>query len=115
MDSVSVDIDAYVLTGPSDAEGDIVVLTNATGGTLTYIHNGGVSGTSADYTLISSPSGAITTLNLVSDLGPGQVLIDNSTITFTGTHGLRGVTSAPGTVTFGFSSDPTTGGATKQV
>ena len=34
-------------------EGDVVILPGATGGTETWIHNGGVTGTAADFTAIS--------------------------------------------------------------
>lgn len=115
VDDVSADLATYIGTGPSDVEGDIVVLTNTASGTLTYIHNGGSTGTTTDYTLISNPSGAISSFSVVSDSGPGLTIIDNTVLTITGTHGIEGITSAPTTVTIGFASSPTTGGTDVQV
>lgn len=37
-------------------EGDVIILTAITAGTESYIHNGGVAGTSADWTLIQQPN-----------------------------------------------------------
>jgi len=46
----------YSLTGGEFQEGDIVILTAATGGTKTYIHNGGTNGDDTDFTLIEAPN-----------------------------------------------------------
>ena len=42
--------------GTEFQEGDVVVLTAITAGVETYIHNGGVAGTIADFTLIQQPN-----------------------------------------------------------
>lgn len=43
-------------TGTEFQEGDTIILTAATGGPQTWIHNGGTSGTAADFTVIETPN-----------------------------------------------------------
>lgn len=59
VDTTATTIEDYVATnytGTEHQEGDTIVLTNATGGTKIYMHNGGSAGTAADFTLIQQPN-----------------------------------------------------------
>lgn len=75
-------------------EGDVLILTAATGGTQCYIHNGGTAGTAADFTLIESPNlsdsyvrGLFSANNGVSyDASSGQITSNDAYI--------RGIISA---------------------
>lgn len=60
-------------------EGDTLILTAATGGTLVYIHNGGSAGTAADFTLIEHP--------ILSDAYIQALFSDGDGINFTGGSG----------------------------
>jgi hypothetical protein len=57
-DAVATDLSTFVTSGYTGTEyqqGDVVILSAATGGTLIYIHNGGTTGTTADFTKIEQP------------------------------------------------------------
>lgn len=57
-DAVATDLSTFVTsnyTGTEYQQGDVVILSAATGGTLIYIHNGGTTGTVTDFTKIEQP------------------------------------------------------------
>lgn len=60
VDSVEPDMATFAAnqypTGTEFQEGDTVILSAATGGPQTWIHNGGTSGTAADFTVIEAPN-----------------------------------------------------------
>lgn len=91
-DFVDDDNDIYTSGGPTPKifeEGDIVILTNAQPNEKTIIHNGGTTGTTADWTIISTNIDDIYIRSLFSGDNPisynqstGQfsLLYDNDTI-----------------------------------
>jgi hypothetical protein len=74
-------------------EGDVVVRSDEN---KTYMHNGGTAGTMADYTLLATPTDAVTSVNG----GTGVVTVTENVTTnlgITGTTGARTITSSDGT------------------
>jgi len=114
VDGVSVSITAYVATVPNHQAGDVVILTNATGGSQTWIHNGGSAGTIADYNQILDGA-SMSTFNVAGNTGTPQAITEGNTMTISGGAGLTTTASATDTLTIDFSAQPTTGGSTQQV
>jgi hypothetical protein len=81
-------------TGTQFQEGDFIVLSDGT----TYIHNGGVAGTVADFTLVNSGA-AITGLTLSGDSGTSQAITNGNTILVSGGIALSSVVGATDKVT----------------
>ena len=74
-------------------EGDVVVRTDEN---KTYMHNGGTAGTMADYTLLATPTDAVTSVN--GNTGVVTVVENVTTnLGITGTTGDRTITSSDGT------------------
>ena len=74
-------------------EGDVVVRTDEN---KTYMHNGGTAGTMADYTLLATPTDAVTSVN--GNTGVVTVVENVTTnLGITGTTGARTITSSDGT------------------
>ena len=74
-------------------EGDVVVRTDEN---KTYMHNGGTAGTMADFTLLATPTDAVTSVNG----NTGAVTVTENVTTnlgITGTTGARTITSSDGT------------------
>ena len=74
-------------------EGDVVVRTDEN---KTYMHNGGTAGTMADFTLLATPTDAVTSVNG----NTGVVTVAENVTTnlgITGTTGARTITSSDGT------------------
>lgn len=80
-----------IIYGPNPSimqEGDVLVLTTDN---KTYIHNGGTSGTASDFTLLSTPTAAVASVNgrtgvvtlTSSDVGLGNVTNESKTTMFT--------------------------------
>jgi hypothetical protein len=114
VDAVSVDIAAYVATTPTHQSGDIVILTNATNGSQTWIHNGGVTGTITDYNQILDGA-SMSTFTIAGDSGTPQIVTDNNVVSILGGTAFTTVASNTNTITLDFAVPPTTGGATKQI
>ncbi|MDA9050978.1 tail fiber domain-containing protein [bacterium] len=73
-------------------EGDVVVRSDQN---KTYMHNGGTAGTMADYTLLATPTDAVTSVNG----NTGVVTVTENVTTnlgITGTTGARTITSSDG-------------------
>ena len=74
-------------------EGDVVVRSDEN---KTYMHNGGSAGTMADYTLLATPTDAVTSVN--GNTGVVTVTENVTTnLAITGTTGARTITSSDGT------------------
>ena len=74
-------------------EGDVVVRTDEN---KTYMRNGGTAGTMADYTLLATPTDAVTSVN--GNTGVVTVVENVTTnLGITGTTGARTITSSDGT------------------
>ena len=74
-------------------EGDVVVRSDEN---KTYMHNGGTAGTMADYTLLATPTDAVTSVNG----NTGVVTVTENVTTnlgISGTTGARTITSSDGT------------------
>ena len=74
-------------------EGDVVVRSDEN---KTYMHNGGTAGSMADYTLLATPTDAVTSVNG----NTGVVTVTENVTTnlgITGTTGARTITSSDGT------------------
>lgn len=99
VEGVSTDIATYVGTSPVHEEGDTVILTAATGGAETWIHNGGSAGTAADYTQINDAA-SLTTLPVKGDTATTQQIINGETLTLDGTNGINTDSEAANTVQF---------------
>lgn len=92
VDASAVTIAAFVAAsytaGTEFQEGDVIVLSAATGGSTTYIHNGGAAGTDADFTAISNPAGAIQNFGIAADSGTAGTIVDGETYTVAGGTGV---------------------------
>ncbi len=87
VNGTAVSITAYVATTPTHEEGDVVILTAATGGSETWIHNGGVAGTIADYNQIFDGA-SLQTLPVTGDTATTQQIISGETLSILGTNGM---------------------------
>ena len=99
VEGSSTSITAYVATTPTHEEGDTIILTAATGGSQTYIHNGGSAGTIADYTQINDGA-SLTTIPVKGDTATTQQIISGETLTLTGTNGINTDSETANTVLF---------------
>ncbi len=102
VDSTEVSITAYVASnytvGNEHQEGDVIILTSATGGRQTWIHNGGTAGTIADFTQINS-DGHLTSFDVVGDSGTTQTITEGNSLSILGANGLNTIASATDTIT----------------
>jgi len=94
-DATAATIAAFVGTdytvGTEYQEGDVVILTAATGGSTMFIHNGGSAGTVADFTQVGNPSGAIQSFGIAADSGTAGTIVDGETYTIAGGTGIASV------------------------
>jgi hypothetical protein len=102
VDAVELSIGDYVSTnytvGNEHQEGDIIILTNATGGSQTWIHNGGTAGTTADFTQILN-AGALTSFNIDGDTGTPQSILNGNTVSILGSNAINTIVGATDTIT----------------
>lgn len=95
-ETATADIAAFVAAeyanGDEYQESDVIIFSNGTG---SYIHNGGNAGTTADFTRLGNPSGAIQSFSIAGDTGSANTIVDGETFSvLTGTAGLASVATA---------------------
>ena len=101
VDIVQTSIANYVATSPVHQEGDVIILTAATDGSETWIHNGGITGTTADYTQIFDGA-HMTSFSIAGDSGSNSTIVDGDVVTIAGGDLLKTVGSPTDTLTIGW-------------